>query len=125
MLTLMMLDSRNNCAKKINRHCRNAFGFDSHVVCIVWNLVINGGAVDLSTYSIKHLLWMLAYFKGYEEEDEYIRKFKCCGNNFRNKVWYLAERVASLEIVSLYNFSLFLYTIIYIYIHILIFVFLA
>jgi hypothetical protein len=74
MLKLLMLDKTNiTSVEKIMRHCRNAFGFESHVVCIVWNLIINQGDVDVSIFSVVHLLWMLAYFKGYEQEFEYIR----------------------------------------------------
>jgi hypothetical protein len=114
MLDVMMLDKRNiTSSEKITHHCRNAFGFESHIVCLVWNLILNEGSVDVTVYSVLHLLWMLAYFKGYSEEEEYICKFKCCGNIFREKVWYLADCVASIQIVSILkirkNVFLFIY----------------
>ena len=101
MLELMTFEKHNiTSVDKVTRHCRSAFGFESHIVCIVWNLLIQQGNVDIKVYSVVNLLWMLAYFKGYSEEDEYICKFSCSGNSFRQKVWYLAERVAGLDIVS-------------------------
>jgi hypothetical protein len=112
MLELMMLDKRNiTFTDKITRHCRNAFGFESHIVCIVWNLIISQGSIDLNVYSVLHLLWMLAYFKGYLDEEENISKFKCSGNIFGDKVWYSAERVANLQIVSIYKkFNIIIYS---------------
>jgi hypothetical protein len=87
------------CNATIHRIIRSYFGFSPNVVAAVWNKIIDTCTLVKSA-RIKHLLWMLAYFKSYNEYEFYLQIFTCSKPTFMSWVWYFAKVVAELEVVS-------------------------
>ena len=76
---------------------------------VIWDkLVASHSDLDTNLHVI-HLLWMLMYFKSYSNEEEYCVKASTCVRTFREKVWYLANKIALLPIVSTKNKIIFIY----------------
>jgi hypothetical protein len=100
MLALLKLNKKKiNSNATINRVIRNSFGCTADVVAVVWNkLIVN---FEMHKFAkIKNLLWMCSYFKSYLEYEHYATIYNCTEKTFRYWVWYLAELVSKLEIVS-------------------------
>jgi hypothetical protein len=100
MLTMINLADRNiNSSVQIQRHFRNNFGVTAATVVTLWTK-LNDMCEIPTNARIKHLLWMLSYFKTYGEYEQYCNWYKCAASTFRSWVWYFAKMVSELHVVS-------------------------
>jgi hypothetical protein len=97
MLNIHEKNIRNNAT--INRHIRSTFGCTADVVAVIWNLLMKNFEVHKYT-KLKNLLWMCSYFKTYLEYEHYAIIYGVTEKTFRYWVWYLADLVSKLKIVS-------------------------
>jgi hypothetical protein len=100
MMQMMNLHERSiNCTTTINRHIRNTFGVTADVVVVIWEKIKENNQLNKKT-RVKHVLWMLCYFKTYNEYEQYCNMFCTSEKTFRTWIWYIAGIVANLDIVS-------------------------
>jgi hypothetical protein len=100
MLSMMNIDNRNiTCETTINRHIRNSFGITADVVVVIWDILQSQYEL-LKNTRIKHVLWMLCYFKTYNEYEQYCNIFGVSDKTFRTWIWYVTGLVCRLDIVS-------------------------
>jgi hypothetical protein len=100
MFKMMNMASSNiTCETTINRRIRSSFGVTADVVLAIWQILIKKGKLKEKT-RIKHLLYMLAYFKTYAAYEVFSSRFQCTEKTFSTWVWYMADQVATLDIVS-------------------------
>jgi hypothetical protein len=59
----------------ISRRVRALFGVTADVVLATWKMLVEKGINPNSR--IKHLLYMMAYFKNYSAYELYLNQYKC------------------------------------------------
>lgn len=110
-----------NIAKKrwsplsITRHFISAFGTEEVVVCRIWEELHKSGNMPKGG-KVKHLLWMLAYFKTYSTMINLSRDFGVAECTMRPWIWCFAEAIARMDhivslkatVYSIYNFIFYL-----------------
>ena len=90
----------------IERVLRGLFGYDPETVAFTWNMLHTRELIERGT-DIKYMLYMCMYFKGYDTYVAYSSRLGCDAGIFATWVWFLAERVAQLDIVSMYLYMFF------------------
>jgi hypothetical protein len=108
LVVLGINTTKIKCNTTIHRIIRTHFGCTPDTVAAVWNKLIETCKL-VRNARIHHLLWMLAYFKSYNEYEHYLKMFKCSKPTFMSWIWYIAKLVSELEIVSKNHFSTLLH----------------
>jgi hypothetical protein len=96
MMELLKININKWSVDTVNKHFVASFGLDDLVVARTWNelsctnLLPSGGKV-------KHLLWMLSYFKTFSSFTKLSREFKVAICTMRTWVWVFAEAVARMS----------------------------
>ena len=93
-------DRSINSVLEIDRICKSSYGFSKITILSIWNKLVTSYSDLDSKLQVKHLLWMLMFFKSYCNELEYCVKVDSCVAVFRERVWYVAHKIAMLDIVS-------------------------
>jgi hypothetical protein len=100
MLLLCNLQNKKiTNGKQLARHIRSTFGFDPETVVETWNRLQFHYRLPANA-RIKHLLFMCVFFKSYGTYDHYSQIYNVSYRTFFTWVWFFAELVANLSVVS-------------------------
>jgi hypothetical protein len=80
----------------------NSFGINATIAAVVWNTLNNAVTLEQGA-RLEYLFWMLSYFKSYGEWDQYSVKYGVDTKTFSSWVWYFANLVSKLKVVSTFT----------------------
>jgi hypothetical protein len=99
---------------EIERHLRSAFGFDAVTIALTWNMLVKF-IVMPNCARIKYLLYMCSFLKTNCTYSYYSQFFEVSYRTFYTWVWYFAENVAKLPVVSIFTDIIFFYIYLYVF----------
>jgi hypothetical protein len=94
--TALRIQSKSISSESLDRRIRNAFGFGSNTLTLIWNIMVSEEKLPVDCLC-KHLLWALSYVKSYNTYDMYLTLYSVSKNTFCTWVWKVLDALSSLE----------------------------
>ena len=86
-----ILGRKTSCIKSIERRFLSTFGVSPQIAVVLWNKIVIPLTNENKNIRIKHLLWMLMFFKLYAADEVLATLAGTTDKTFRKWVWILID----------------------------------